>query len=62
VSRFSRDNLKARLAGQGVHVGTRSWKFRPSTLNPLPYKTAVQMEHDLAADLRAQGCTVTGGT
>jgi hypothetical protein len=30
-------------------------------LNPLPYEAAVQMEVDLAADLRAQGYTVTGG-
>ncbi len=31
-------------------------------LNPLPYAAAVEMERDLAADLRAQGYTVTGGT
>ena len=30
-------------------------------LNPMPYDAARQMEHDLAADLRAQGYTVTGG-
>lgn len=31
-------------------------------LNPMPYAAAAQMEKDLAEDLRAQGCTVTGGT
>src|SRR4051794_14166626 len=30
-------------------------------LNPMPYAAAVQMEMDLAEDLRAQGYTVTGG-
>lgn len=30
-------------------------------LNPMPYEAAVEMERDLAADLRAQGYTVTGG-
>ena len=31
-------------------------------LNPMPYEAAQQMERDLAADLRAQGYTVLGGT
>ena len=31
-------------------------------LNPMPYAAAVIMERDLAADLRSQGYTVTGGT
>jgi predicted GIY-YIG superfamily endonuclease len=31
-------------------------------LNPMPYEAAAQMEKDLAADLRAAGYTVTGGT
>lgn len=30
-------------------------------LNPMPFEAAVQMERDLAADLRAEGYTVTGG-
>jgi len=30
-------------------------------LNPMPYDAALQMEADLAADLRAAGYTVTGG-
>ena len=32
------------------------------SLNPMPYEHAVQMEKDLAADLRAQGYAVAGGT
>jgi predicted GIY-YIG superfamily endonuclease len=31
-------------------------------LNPMPFEAAAQMEKDLAADLRRQGYTVTGGT
>ena len=30
-------------------------------LNPMPYEAAVQMEMDLAEDLRRAGYTVTGG-
>jgi hypothetical protein len=30
-------------------------------LNPMPFEAAVQMELELAEDLRAAGCTVTGG-
>ena len=32
-----------------------------SFLNPMPYEAAVEMEKDLAEDLRSQGYTVTGG-
>jgi hypothetical protein len=31
-------------------------------LNPMPFEAAVQMEKELAEDLRAEGYTVTGGT
>lgn len=31
-------------------------------LNPMPFEAAVQMEKDLAEDLRKQGYTVAGGT
>ena len=30
-------------------------------LNPMPFEAAVVMEQELAADLRAEGYTVTGG-
>jgi hypothetical protein len=29
--------------------------------NPMPFEAAIQMERDLAEDLRARGYTVTGG-
>jgi hypothetical protein len=31
-------------------------------LNPMPFVAAAQMEKDLAADLRAEGYSVAGGT
>jgi len=31
-------------------------------LNPMPFDAAVEMEKELAADLRTEGYTVTGGT
>ena len=31
-------------------------------LNPMPYEAALQMEKDLAGELRSLGYTVTGGT
>jgi len=31
-------------------------------LNPMPYEAALQMERDLAEDLRSQGYTVAGGS
>ncbi len=31
-------------------------------LNPMPFEAAVQMEKELAEDLRAEGYTVAGGT
>ena len=31
-------------------------------LNPMPFEAAAQMEKDLAADLRAEGYSVAGGT
>jgi len=30
-------------------------------LNPMPYEAALQMEQELAEDLRSEGYTVTGG-
>jgi len=32
-----------------------------SHLNPMPFEAAIQMEQDLAEDLRRTGYTVTGG-
>ena len=49
----------ARLARKyGVRLMPELYEY----LNPMPYEHAVQMEKDLAADLRAQGYAVAGGT
>lgn len=42
--------------------GIRLWKELYEPFNPMPFAAAVQMEKDLAEDLRAQGYTVVGGT
>ena len=42
----------------GVHLLPELFEH----LNPMPYEFAVQMEKDLAEDLRAQGYAVVGGT
>ena len=49
----------ARLARRyGVRLLPELYEY----LNPMPYDAAVQMERDLAEDLRAQGYAVCGGT
>ena len=52
-------NLSARLVRK---YGVRLLPELFEHLNPMPYEHAVQMEKDLADDLRAQGYTVAGGT
>jgi hypothetical protein len=42
----------------GLHLLPELYEY----LNPMPFEAAVQMEKDLAEDLRAEGYTVTGGT
>ena len=41
----------------GQHLMPELYKH----LNPMPYEAALQMEQDLAEDLRDEGYTVTGG-
>jgi hypothetical protein len=41
--------------------GVRSMSELYEHLNPMPFEGAVQMEVELAEDLRAEGYTVTGG-
>ena len=41
----------------GQHLMPELYKH----LNPMPYEAALQMEQDLAEDLRNEGYTVTGG-
>ena len=51
---------------KSARVVERHWiKLLPELyehLNPMPFEAAAQMEKDLAADLREEGYTVTGGT
>jgi len=41
----------------GIHLVAKLYEH----LNPMPFEAAVQMEIDLAEDLRRAGYTVTGG-
>ena len=41
--------------------GVRLMRELYEHLNPMPYEAAVEMERDLAEDLRNEGYTVTGG-
>jgi hypothetical protein len=46
------------------HIRTYGVRLMPELyehLNPMPFEAAVQMEVELAEDLRAAGYTVTGG-
>jgi hypothetical protein len=45
------------VTGYGIRLLTELFEH----LNPMPYDAAVQMEMDLAEDLRRAGYTVTGG-
>lgn len=60
------ERLANHLAGYKAssHVRRYGRRLLPELfahLNPLPYEAAVEMERDLAEDLRRQGYTVTGG-
>ena len=56
-------NHKAGIKGAYVvkRYGVRLIPGLFAHLNPMPFDAAVIMERDLAADLRQQGYTVTGG-
>ena len=56
-------NHKAGIKGAAVvkHYGLRLLPEIYAHLNPMPFAAAVQMEMDLAEDLRRAGYTVTGG-
>ena len=56
-------NHKARIKAASV-VKRHGLRLQPELyehLNPMPFDAAVQMEMDLAEDLRRAGYTVTGG-
>ena len=56
-------NHKAGVKGTWIvkRYGIRLLPELYAHLNPMPYEAAVQMEVDLAEDLRRDGYTVTGG-
>lgn len=56
-------NHKAGLKSAAVvkRYGLRLLPELYAHLNPMPFEAAVQMEQDLAEDLRRAGLTVTGG-
>ena len=59
--RFANHKTGIKSASVVQRFGVRLLPELYEHLNPMPYDAAVQMEIDLAADLRAAGYTVTGG-
>lgn len=59
--RFENHRRGIKSAGVVERYGLRLMPELFVHLNPMPYEAAVQMEMDLAEDLRRAGYTVTGG-
>jgi len=59
--RFANHKAGLKAASVVKRYGIRLLPEFYAHLNPMPYKAAVQMERDLADDLRRAGYTVTGG-
>lgn len=59
--RFANHQLGLKSAAVAQRYGVRLLPELYAHLNPMPYAAAVQMEQDLAEDLRREGYTVTGG-
>jgi predicted GIY-YIG superfamily endonuclease len=59
--RFANHKAGIKAAAVVKRYGLRLLPELYEHLNPMPYEAAVQMEMDLAGDLRRAGCTVTGG-
>ena len=59
--RFANHKAGVKSAWVVERYGLRLLPELYAHLNPMPFEAAVQMERDLAEDLRAQGYTVTGG-
>ena len=59
--RFANHKAGIKAASVVTRYGLRLLPELFAHLNPMPYEAAVQMEVDLADDLRRAGCTVTGG-
>lgn len=59
--RFANHKAGVKAASLVKGYGIRLLNELFEHLNPMPYEAAVQMEMDLAEDLRRAGYTVTGG-
>ena len=59
--RFANHKAGIKAASVVTRYGIRLLPELFGHLNPMPYAAAVQMEMDLAEDLRRAGYTVTGG-
>ena len=59
--RFANHKAGIKAASVVKRFGLRLLPEFYKHLNPMPYEAAVQMEKDLAEDLRRAGYTVTGG-
>lgn len=59
--RFENHRRGIKSAGVVERYGLRLLPELYMHLNPMPFDAALQMEMDLAADLRRAGYTVTGG-
>ncbi|MGZ4972922.1 MAG: hypothetical protein ACXWDN_09195 [Limisphaerales bacterium] len=61
AQRFANHKAGIKSASLVKRYGIRLLKPLYEHLNPMPYENAVQMEMDVAEDLRREGYTVTGG-
>jgi hypothetical protein len=61
AERFHNHKRGIKSSGVVKRYGLRLLPELYEHLNPMPYEAAVQMEQDLAEDLRQAGYTVTGG-
>jgi hypothetical protein len=59
--RFANHRSGIKAAAVVKRYGIRLLPELFAHLNPMPYEAALQMEKDLAADLRRAGYAVTGG-
>jgi predicted GIY-YIG superfamily endonuclease len=59
--RFANHKSGIKAASVVKRYGLRLLPELYAHLNPMPYVAAIQMEQDLAEDLRRAGYTVTGG-
>jgi hypothetical protein len=59
--RFANHKAGVKSASVVRRYGLRLLPELYEHLNPMPYEAALQMEKDLAEDLRQAGYTVTGG-